>query len=490
MSSTQQDLPLPPRPTPREFAGEFEQLPIALIKVRPQARKHFDEEKLRALADSVHEQGVVQPVIVRWVSSANAYEIVAGERRLRASIMCGLGTIPAIKRDDLSDNDALTIQIIENKTRADLTVWEEVEAIGQLIDSVGLAEAARRLSIPSLSTASRISGARTLWQPARKLIEDGKLDGVDIAHELAKLANLDEDCAFGLVQAFYTPRPHNPAPPTRKEIRSLIDIKRNAIELKAQTKQEQTRLEMARDNERGHDSTAGDERPAPKAKAPASDETPPPESKAGKEMAQRIEADNSERQALVDAAALVADRLRLAAQHAFGVEQRPDPNDEYSTGASLWSLSGREITDDLMDGDPVIVRAMNVQLARFPGDAGSILDVRYTLNVELPLCSETELMQLLAGLSTGGQPAPTGLLLRPDEQTVADFIADLTEPREGDKLKSDWLHERYEKWSKKRKTPAVDEGEFSRVMKLLGREKKRYAPGRFYDGIGLKEGVK
>lgn len=487
-TTPQHDIPLPPRPTPRDASGAFDALPLSVIQVSPQVRRKFDEDKLRALADSIHESGVIQPIVVRWVDRINAYELLAGERRYRAARMVNLATIPAIVRNDLSDHDALALQMVENLQRENLTTDELVHGVGHMVDLCGTAETARRLSM-HISAISRIAGTRTLWAPARKLIEDNKLESVDIAHELAKLASLDADSARGLVQAFYTPRPHNPAPPTRAEIRGVIDVKRRAIEAAAQQKQEQTELEIARDNQRGHTSTAGDERPAPKSKAPASTETPPPESKAGRAMAERVEADNRERQALLTAAQQIAERIDLAARTALGIEMRPNPQDEASP---IWTVFGRDLTDrDLSEERPLYVSVRNVGLNRIPGDANGIDEVRYSLYIELPGASEAELMQLLAGLGKRDSVQPVGgLLLRPDEQTVADFIAELTERRDGDKLKSDWLHERYEKWGRKRKTPVLDEGEFSRVMKLLGHEKKRYAPGRFYDGIGLKEGIK
>lgn len=482
--TTQQDIPLPPRPTPRDTAGAFETLPLSLITVSPQVRRTFDEAKLRALADSIHESGVIQPIVVRWVDRLNAYELLAGERRYRAATMVNLATIPAIVRTDLSDDDALALQMVENLQRENLTTDELVHGVGHMVDKMGLAETARRLSINSISTVSRIAGTRTLWAPARKLIEDGKLESVDIAHELAKLASLDEDSARALVQAFYTPRPHNPAPPTRAEIRGVIDIKRKIIETRAADAQLKQQTEIAIDNQRGHSSIAGDARAAPKAPAPASTETPPPESQAGREMAQRVEADNAERQALVTAAQNVANLIALKARIALGYQVDPNPQDE---SRPFWSIFGRRVdASDIFDDDPLTVSVDNVSLTRFPGDANAIDQARYTLYVEIPHASETELMQLVAGLTKlEAAPPASGLLLRPDEQTVADFISETTVPAEGERLKRDWLYERYRDWCQSDDETPVVETEFDRVMQLLGHELKRFAPGRFYVGLGL-----
>jgi len=100
-----------------------------------QPRKRFDEESLQELADSIIEQGLMQPVIVR--KSDNNFEIIAGERRWRAAKLAKLDTIPVIVRD-INDRTASIIALIENMQRVDLSSIEEAEGIKKMIDEFGM----------------------------------------------------------------------------------------------------------------------------------------------------------------------------------------------------------------------------------------------------------------------------------------------------------------------------------------------------------------
>jgi ParB family chromosome partitioning protein len=100
-----------------------------------QPRKRFDEESLQELADSIIEQGLMQPIIVR--KSDNNFEIIAGERRWRAAKLAKLDTIPVIVRDS-NDRTASIIALIENMQRVDLSSIEEAEGIKKMIDEFGM----------------------------------------------------------------------------------------------------------------------------------------------------------------------------------------------------------------------------------------------------------------------------------------------------------------------------------------------------------------
>jgi ParB family chromosome partitioning protein len=100
-----------------------------------QPRKRFDEESLQELADSIIEQGLMQPIIVR--KSDNSFEIIAGERRWRAAKLAKLDTIPVIVRD-INDRTASIIALIENMQRVDLSSIEEAEGIKKMIDEFGM----------------------------------------------------------------------------------------------------------------------------------------------------------------------------------------------------------------------------------------------------------------------------------------------------------------------------------------------------------------
>ncbi|HYL50641.1 MAG TPA: ParB/RepB/Spo0J family partition protein [Acidimicrobiia bacterium] len=115
-----------------EAIGGLEDLPISLIRPNPQQpREHFDEESLAALAESIREVGVLQPVLVR--AAGDGYELIAGERRWRAARRVGLQTIPAIVR--VADDAAMLQQaIVENVQREQLNPLEEAAAYQQLIE--------------------------------------------------------------------------------------------------------------------------------------------------------------------------------------------------------------------------------------------------------------------------------------------------------------------------------------------------------------------
>ncbi|MDR2831572.1 MAG: ParB/RepB/Spo0J family partition protein [Rickettsiales bacterium] len=111
-----------------------EYLPISLLHPSKfQPRKHFDEESLRELAKSIEKSGVIQPIVVRKDPNNDGYEIIAGERRWRASKIARLDSTPVIIKD-LSDKACLEISIIENIQRQDINPIEEGEAYKKLID--------------------------------------------------------------------------------------------------------------------------------------------------------------------------------------------------------------------------------------------------------------------------------------------------------------------------------------------------------------------
>lgn len=107
-------------------------LPINDISPNPyQPRRHFDEEKLNELSQSIQENGLIQPIVVRK-SEILGYELIAGERRWRASLLAGLTDIPVIIKQ-LSDQDSMKQAIIENLQRANLNPIEEAKAYQQLV---------------------------------------------------------------------------------------------------------------------------------------------------------------------------------------------------------------------------------------------------------------------------------------------------------------------------------------------------------------------
>jgi len=116
---------------------------VPLDLIRPgstQARRRFAPEALQELAESIRESGVVQPVVLRSVGSGPraGYELLAGERRWRAAQLAGLHEIPALLRDDLSDEEAHILGLIENLQRESLSPMETADGLRRLGDGRGL----------------------------------------------------------------------------------------------------------------------------------------------------------------------------------------------------------------------------------------------------------------------------------------------------------------------------------------------------------------
>lgn len=128
--------------TPSSASAVMRELPLEVLRPNPeQPRKRFAKRALQALADSLRERGVLQPILVRPTTEGR-YEIVAGERRWRAATIAGLKTIPAFVRADTDDAAALELALIENAAREDLTPVEEARTLSTLINDLGLTQAA------------------------------------------------------------------------------------------------------------------------------------------------------------------------------------------------------------------------------------------------------------------------------------------------------------------------------------------------------------
>jgi ParB family chromosome partitioning protein len=114
-------------------------IPLDKLEANPgQPRKHFDEEALRELADSIREHGIIEPIIAQDTGNGS-YLIVAGERRTRAARLLGLSEVPVILRD-YTEEKRLEVSLIENVQRADLNPIEEAAAYRQLMELTGLSQ--------------------------------------------------------------------------------------------------------------------------------------------------------------------------------------------------------------------------------------------------------------------------------------------------------------------------------------------------------------
>lgn len=150
-------------------------LPLDLVKPNErQPRREFDEGALQALADSVKTRGVLQPIVVR-PRPGGRYELVAGERRVRAARIAGLETVPALVRA-ADDWERLDLALAENMAREDLNAVEEARACALLVDDLGLSkgEVGRRVG-RSRVAISNLVRLLELPEPVLELIEAGEL---------------------------------------------------------------------------------------------------------------------------------------------------------------------------------------------------------------------------------------------------------------------------------------------------------------------------
>jgi ParB family chromosome partitioning protein len=165
--------------------GELRQIPLDQVqRGKYQPRRDMKEEALKELAESIRQQGIVQPIVVRPIGERR-YEIIAGERRWRAAQMAGLETIPAVVRD-VPDRTAIAMALIENIQRADLNPLEEAEAMQRLIAEFNVThqEAAEAVG-RSRAAVTNLLRLLELSREVQDLVRQGALE---MGHARALLA--------------------------------------------------------------------------------------------------------------------------------------------------------------------------------------------------------------------------------------------------------------------------------------------------------------
>ena len=197
------DALLSARPEPVSEIDDSGLQDIPLNKLRPsphQPRTRFDDQAIETLAASLKQQGAIQPILVRRVGEQ--YELVAGERRLRAARAAGLKSLPAMVRD-LSDDEAATVTLIENIQREDLNPIDEAQALRGLADRLHQTheQVAERVG-RGRATVTNLIRLLDLCPEVKQLVRDGKISmgharvlvplPVDRQKKLAQ-AILDED---------------------------------------------------------------------------------------------------------------------------------------------------------------------------------------------------------------------------------------------------------------------------------------------------------
>jgi ParB family chromosome partitioning protein len=166
-------------------------LPIELIDRDPkQPRKYFDEKEMAELAASIAEFGVIEPIVVRGKANGR-YQLVAGERRWRASQRVGLLQIPAVVRERQGKTEAM-VSLVENIQRSDLDTISTAEAIAEAMESTGMTQTEVGRSIgKTQGYVAQLLGLLTLDSSVRDMIRTGEI-GYVVAHVLKDLPGAEQ----------------------------------------------------------------------------------------------------------------------------------------------------------------------------------------------------------------------------------------------------------------------------------------------------------
>lgn len=218
---------------------EFQEIPLNQIRAKSNYRKTFKDETLKELAQSIKENGVIEPIVVR--SNGKGYVIIAGERRFKAAEIAKLATIPAIIRE-ISDSDALRIQIIENVQRENVPFMEEAYGLQQLRDEHDL-DVAEICKLVGKSDAwvYQMLQLTKMHSEAQRMAANGFLQK-PVAQLIARLKNEEDQCKAASDLA-------------RTQRGKLVDIRyaRQYIETKIEANGRPRRRRNAIQKQNGHD---------------------------------------------------------------------------------------------------------------------------------------------------------------------------------------------------------------------------------------------
>lgn len=255
------------------YVDQKEETKVSIDKINPnpnQPRTHFNETLLNELADSIRENGVLQPLLVR--KKGEGYEIIAGERRYQASKIAGLEELPVIVKE-VDDQKMLELALIENLQRSDLNPIEEAKGYRQLIKASGMTQEALSKAV-SKSRSSITNSLRLLDlpEPVQQYLFDGRLTAgharaiLAVPYEEQRIKLADKVVAEGLsVRATEnlaplfsvgeTPRAPRPVMPQsykraarvlRQALNTNVKVKstrgKNKIEIEFKDEEELTRI--------------------------------------------------------------------------------------------------------------------------------------------------------------------------------------------------------------------------------------------------------
>lgn len=491
-------------------SGVYPLIKIPLNQLRPykhQSRRTFAEEAMQSLTDSIKTQGVIQPIIVRssppgddGTACIEPYEIVAGERRWRASQRAGLADIPSIVRDDLGDTDIEILHLIENLQRENLPLADECIATARLVELVGFEEACKQLS-KDAPWVSRHSRYAELTEGVRSLIEDGLLTSVEMAFDITALAKYSTKDYTETINSYRASDRWN-KPPTRATLRDTLKWAKESWERKERDKQAKADLKAK---------IASD----PKLKAKVEKEKQQSKSAADEEREReahvkklKIEVSQAEKQ-------LTADLLRLMPLNFSNVEKRKDLPVEVRSSAYLHYFRGSrerypataeacQFVADFVGDIDTIAPALN---AIAPGakvqlelkdlsqeDARKIekaLGRKLAFECEVRNLSGKKLSALIASAQGAAKQAAATAAGKPNaaNHSVSDFIASGCEKKKGARIKAAAFYEAYTAWlseqGRAHEQLPFNSNEFGDAVAAMKIEKVR-SNGIHYVGIALK----
>ena len=199
--------------------NELKQLDINfLTRGKYQPRKDMDPESLTELSESIKQQGLIQPIIVRRIGD-HVYEIIAGERRWQAAKLAGLNTVPCLVKE-LTDRNAMIISLIENIQREDLNIIEEAEGLNRLVNELSLThEAVADILGKSRSSVTNLLRLNSLAEKTKELLRSGDLEMGHARALLSLHGETQENTAISVVQHGLTVRE------TEKLVKDLLNPK-------------------------------------------------------------------------------------------------------------------------------------------------------------------------------------------------------------------------------------------------------------------------
>jgi ParB family chromosome partitioning protein len=237
-------------------------LPLEKLRANPrQPRKHFDQEGLRELADSIREQGIIQPLIVED-GGDGTYLIVAGERRFRAAALAGLREVPVLIRS-YTEEQRMEVSLIENIQRTDLNPLEEAAAYKQLIDLTGLSQedvalkvgkkrstvtnALRLLKLPRDMQESLARGELTAGHARSLLAMENPLQQAELFHRIIAhglSVREAERLAAGGKRETPLPKPAQPRDPALTELEAqCIEVLGTKVSIEGDLRRGSIRIE-------------------------------------------------------------------------------------------------------------------------------------------------------------------------------------------------------------------------------------------------------